>query len=430
MNKKLLIALIILPLIAFSVAGNTFVGAEDTPPDTSADADAQASEDAAKVEDLLDEIKEYQGKIKDLQGKASTLSQEIEKYNDQIYLTELQIQNSINKIAETEQKIGRLEGDIDKLAERIDIIIERIVYQENVLKERIRERYKTGSKSPVLVLFGSSTLENLVKKAAYLKVMELQDSKILTQMRDTRETYKRQKGLFEDKKEEEEALQAQLIQEKANLDAYKVQLNSKKAEKDRLLAVTQNDEDKYQDLLAAAKKELSSYSDFVTSSGQGIIGPNGLGGGKGGWYYSQRDSRWANNYIGNSSYTIFQSGCLVSSVAMVHKYYGYDMDPGDLADKEQYFFWGNMLVPWPGPGGRDYKLLGYGYPESKIDNELDDDNPVIVGIYANNSAGTHFVVLVSGKNGDYEMHDPVYGPNLDFGDYYSTSQIFEAVAFK
>jgi hypothetical protein len=206
-------------------------------------------------------------------------------------------------------------------------------------------------------------------------------------------------------------------------------LSAKKAEKDRLLEVTQNDEEKYQDLLAEAKAELESYSAFVQLSGAGVIGPNGLGGGDGGWYYSQRDERWAYDKIGNSPYSVFESGCLVSAVAMVHTYYGYGIDPGDLADEDSYYFYGNMLIPWPAPSGRDYRLLGYGYPESKIDSALDNDNPVIVGVTANNSAGTHFVVLIEGEDGDYEMHDPIYGPNLDFDDYYSTGQIFEAVVF-
>lgn len=421
MNKKLLIALLFAPLILFSVAGSGFVVAQE---------EDQQNEDQEKVEDLLEEIEEYEEKIDELQGEANTLSREIESFNTQINLTQLKIQNSINKIAETEKKITRLAGDIDKLEVRIDIIQERIEYQEDVLKERIRERYKARETSPVMVLFGTKTLDNLVKKAAYLKVMEEQDSKVLGQMRDTKDTYNRQKGLFEDAKEEEEALQAQLIQEKANLDAYRRQLEVQKAEKDRLLEITQNDEDKYQELLEEAKEELESYSAFVTASGLGIIGPNGLGGGEDGWYYSQRDSRWANDKIGNSSYSVYQSGCLVSSVAMLHRYYGHNMDPGDLADEDGYYFYGNMLIPWPAPSGLDYKLLGYGYPESEIDKELDRDNPVIVGIYANNAAGTHFVVLIDGEDGDYEMYDPIYGPDLDFDDYYSTSQIFEAVAFK
>lgn len=424
MNKKLIITIFLIPLLLLSVAGSVMVWAQEEDPEE------QQNEDQEKVEDLLDEIEEYEEKIEELQGEANTLSREIESFDTQINLTQLKIQNSINKIAETEREITRLAGDIDKIVDRIDIIQERIEYQEDVLRERIRERYKTRETSPVMILFGSNTLEDLVKKASYLRVMEAQDSKVLGQMRDTKDTYNRQKGLFEDAKAEEEQLQAQLIQEKANLDAYRNELEAKRAEKDRLLDITQNDEEKYQELLEEAREELESYSAFVTASGLGIIGPNGLGGGEDGWYYSQRDSRWANDYIGNSSYTVYQSGCLVSSVAMVHTYYGHDLDPGDLADEDEYYFWGNMLIPWPAPNGLDYELLGYGYPESDIDEELDRDNPVIVGIYANNAAGTHFVVLIDGEDGDYEMYDPIYGPDLDFGDYYSTSQIFEAVAFK
>jgi peptidoglycan hydrolase CwlO-like protein len=390
----------------------------------------QSEEDnSEKIEELEDQIEEYEDKIKDLRSEANTLNNEIESFNAQINVTQLKISNSIEKIRRTEREIDDLTGDIGQMIERIDQMAERIDYQEEILNERIRERYKTRETSPIIVLLGSNTLNDLVKKAAYLKVMEVQDNKVLSQMRDTKDVYNRQKKLYEEEKEKEEELQEQLIVEKANLDAYKRDLESKKAEKARLLEATQNDEQKYQDLLAEAKAELNSYSSFVESTGQGVIGPNGLGGGKDGWYYSQRDSRWAYDKIGDSPYNVYQAGCLVTSVAMVHTYYGYDVDPADIADKDELFIYGSMWIPWPGPGGRSYKLLGWGYPESKIDDELDDDNPVIVGITANNAAGTHFVVLYEGDNGDYKMNDPIYGPDLDFDDYYSTGQIFEAVVF-
>ncbi len=420
--RKLLLIFFISSLFLVAYKTGTFVYAEDSTTAT--------EEDAEKIEDLEKKIEEYEKKIKNLQGQAQTLSREIETANTQIEITGLKIQNSINNIAKTEREIGELSGKLNDLSERIKLLVKRIEYQQDVLKERIRERYKTRETSPVMVLFGNSTLENLIKKAAYLRVMELQDKKVISEWRNTEKTYNRQKDLYQDRKEEQEALQTRLINEKANLDAYKRDLESQKAEKNKLLENTNNNEQKYQELLQKAKKELDSYSSFVANSGQGIIGPNGLGGGKGGWYYSQRDSRWAYDNIGNSNYTVYNSGCLVTSVAMIHKYYGYDIDPGDIADKDEYFFWGDMWIPWPGPKGRSYNLLSWSYSKSAIDKELSNDNPVIVGITANNSAGTHFVVLVDGKDGDYEMHDPIYGPNLNFSDYYSTSQIFEAVAFK
>ena len=89
-----------------------------------------------------------------------------------------------------------------------------------------------------------------------------------------------------------------------------------------------------------------------------------------------------------------------------------------------------MRIPWPAPNGKSYKLLSLGYSESKINEELKNDNPVIVSVYANNTAGTHFLVLAEEDDGDYIMYDPLYGPDLKFSDYYSTSSIFEAVVFE
>ncbi len=255
MKKKLLILLFILPLLIFSVMGNESVLAQD---------EENNEEETEKIEDLQDEIDEYEEKIEDLQKEANTLSREIETANAQINITRLKIQNSIAKIEKTKREINRLTGDIGQMIERIDQLAERIDYQKDVLSERIRERYKTRATSPMMILFGSNTLNDLVKKAAYLKVMEVQDNKVLKQMRDTKKVYNRQRKLYEDKKEDEEELQEQLLIEKANLDAYRIQLENQKAEKDRLLEITQNDEEKYQKLLADAKRELEQITGAVS----------------------------------------------------------------------------------------------------------------------------------------------------------------------
>ncbi len=270
----------------------------------------------------------------------------------------------------------------------------------------------------------------------YSRVMQKRDSELIQTMNSTKETYDKQKRLFEETKEQEEELKQQLESQRVTLEGYKVDLENQKSSKEQLLKDTKNDEAEYQRLLNKAKEELDSYAAFVNAAGGGVIGPNGLGGGEDGWYYSQRDSRWANDYIGNSSYTVFHAGCLVTSVSMMHKYYGYSVEPDDIADHDAYFSFGDMRIPWPAPSGRSYALLFWGsnyangYKEDKIDNELDNGNPVIVGVHAANSAGTHFIVLFDKDDGDYIMHDPYYGPDLNFSDYYNTGLIFEVVAFK
>jgi hypothetical protein len=79
-----------------------------------------------------------------------------------------------------------------------------------------------------------------------------------------------------------------------------------------------------------------------------------------------------------------------------------------------------MLIPWA--GGRFNSI--WSADLGSIDSQLSSGKPVIVGLKSG-PFGTHFVVLKSGSNGDYIMHDPWNGPDLKFSDYYSTGQIFQ-----
>ena len=63
---------------------------------------------------------------------------------------------------------------------------------------------------------------------------------------------------------------------------------------------------------------------------------------------------------------------------------------------------------------------------STIDSELSSGRPVIVGIsYDGGPNPDHFLVLISGSNGDYKMNDPYTpnGHNIPFTDHYSVGSI-------
>lgn len=426
----LFLSLAVIPFLYFGVSR-----AQESETTEETTEETLSEEEQEEIEDLQEKIEEYEEKIQDLGQQKNSLKNEIEYANSQITLTQLRIQNTINQIALKEEKIKKLGEEIDDLTHRIDRIADSIEYQANILAQRKRSYYKVEQSTPkelefILFLIDPSQLDRKIQKTTYSQVMQEKDKNLLDEMNKTKTAFSNQKGIFEDKKEEEEKLKSEIEVQRTNLEAYKNQLDEQKASKERLLADTQSSEAKYQELLEEAREQLDSYKTFVQNAGGGVIGPNGLGGGKEGWYYSQRDSRWADNKIGNSSYSIFESGCLVTSVAMMYKYYGYDTTPADIASHDSYFIFGNMRIPWPAPGGRSYTMLGWGYPKEKIEDELDDENPVIVGVRANNAAGTHFIVLAEEDDGDYIMYDPFYGPDLNFSDYYSTGSIFEAVVFK
>jgi peptidoglycan hydrolase CwlO-like protein len=378
-----------------------------------------------RVDCYSNAVEACSNQVAKLQDKAATLASEISYMDNQINLTQLRINNSTAQISATEDKIAKLGGTIEDLGTRIDKLQLSIEYQRKVLSARLRERYKSLDTSPVMIVFGSTTLTSMIQKTEYLKVMELEDNKLMAEMDRTKKDYNSQKNLLIEQKAQQEVLQKQLEVEKANLNANKATLEDQQEEKQRLLEATKNDEANYQSLLNEARATLQALTNFVTSAGGGLIDPNGFGTGSGGWYYSQRDSRWGNKLIAGSSYSLFRAGCLITSMAMLNKYYGSNIRPDDIASKSSYFINGDMYRPWkPAPKGRTYIEISV----STIDRELNNKNPVIVGMHV--PSGMHFIVLAKKSGNDYIMYDPYYGPDLKFSSRYSINSIFQAVVFK
>jgi LysM repeat protein len=146
------------------------------------------------------------------------------------------------------------------------------------------------------------------------------------------------------------------------------------------------------------------------------------------YYYNQSDPQWANVNIGYSGYTIGEVGCLITDVAMVAKYYGYNINPVTIAKNPANFV--GPLYNWNGLGILNVTPLGSlfgGYVNwSSINNALSNHHPVIVSV----GYGYHYVLLLQRlPNGGYIMNDPALGANLVFNNYYSTASVTQAVMF-
>jgi len=217
------------------------------------------------IEDIEDEIKELEKKIANLQSEQKTLQNEIAYFDGQINLTQLRIQNAIAEIDKRTKLLEELVADIGDLEVRIEKLEASIDYQTNVLRERMRARYKVGETTPMMVLFGSTTFNTLIKKTEYLKVMQMQDQKLLDEMESTKEAFTIQKNLFEEKKAQTEQLKAEVEAERANLEVYKADLDQKRASKQALLEQTQNDEFKYQEALRKARAQLEAIQSIVAA---------------------------------------------------------------------------------------------------------------------------------------------------------------------
>lgn len=375
---------------------------------------AQTSTDQQSQE-LQQKIDEYTKKITELQTQKNTLSTQITYMDTQISLAVLQIQKTEETIARTKAEIIDISGKIDGLNTSID-------YLTTVIAQKIAEGYKSRTASFFDFFLNSTDLSSLVNRIKYLKVAQDNDRRVTFQAQQAKLNFEDQKNIREKKQKQLEALTMQL-------NTQKGVLASQKKQKESLLIVTQNDEKRYQQLLDEAQKQLSSFKSFVKTAGGGVIGANGFGTGSDGWYYSQRDERWAYKTIGYSRENVMEVGCLLTDIAMIMKKYGTDWTPSDVASNVSYFFSNTAYMLKPSQFSWPNNLHYVNISISQINDEINAGRPVIAGVYAG-QYGTHYIVLKQVDGGDYIMHDPYYGPDKKFSEYYSKSSLFVAAVFK
>jgi peptidoglycan hydrolase CwlO-like protein len=394
--KKIFIA--VLPILAIFFIHSNVIAQTQSPTPSPAN--------TTQVADLQNKINDLQKKISDLRGQEKTLSSQISVMDNQINLTQL-------KIESTQKQISDLTLDIDTADKKIDKLENSLDKLSRILINRIKATYVVGTTSNFQVLISSSNISDFVTRANYLRIAQEHDKRLIYDTVQARNDYTNQKEIFKDKKSKTLLLQD-------DLKKYSSELEGEKTAKASLLAQTQGSEGNYQKLLSEAQAQLSGFSRFATSQGGASILPPQDS--PDGWYYNQRDERWGNNGIGASGEPVWKYGCLISSVAMVLKQKGEDVNPASIAGNTGNFFSNTayMLVPWV--GGRFTSI--WRNDQGAIDSLLSSGKPVIVGLNAG-PYGTHFIVLKSGSGGNYTMNDPWHGANLPFTSHYSTGQIFQ-----
>lgn len=379
---------------------------------TDAPSPTPTPDNSQTIQDLQKQIQDLQSKISDLQGQERSLSSDIAVMDSQIKITQLRIQS-------TEQQISDLTLDIDTASKKIDSLQSSVNDLTTVLTNRVVATYEVGTIQPMQVLLTSTNVSDFLKRLNYLKIAQAHDKKALYDMVQAKNDYQNQKNIYQDKKAQVEALKTQLL-------AYTKQLDQEKTQKQDLLAETQGSEANYQKILAQTQAQLASFQGFVTSQGGASILSNQTVCDDWGCYYNQRDSQWGNNALNNTQYSLASAGCLITSVAMVYTHYGHrDVNPQSINSVSSNF----SGIP---PALLKFSITANGVSSSRvgadIDSNLANGTPVVVGIsYDGGPYPDHFVVFLSGSNGNYMMNDPFTpnGHNISFRGRYPSVRIVE-----
>jgi len=411
--KKIGIIIVFLLVILFSSSFgiNSVYSQTDTPSSSPSPTPTSTPDTTA----LQNKIKDLQGKISDLQGQEKTLSSQITVMDNQVKLTEYRIEA-------TQEQVTSLILDIDTATKKVSGLQEALDNLVGVLANRIVATYEVGTIQPFQILLTSNNAADFFKRLNYLKIAQAHDKKLVYDTEQAKVDYANQKIIFEDKKKKIEVLKKQL-------EDYTVLLDKEKQAKQDLLAQTQGSEANYQQILAQTKAQLAGFSKFVTSQGGASLLSGQTSCDDWGCYYNQRDSQWGGNTLNGTNYTLADSGCLITSVAMIYTHLGHkDVNPQSINSNSSNF------------GGIPAALLKYsisvngvsstrnriGSSSSALPNNITD--PIIVGIsYDGGSLPDHFLVLISGSDGNYMMNDPFTpnGHNITFTSKYSLGSIVE-----
>lgn len=343
-------------------------------------------------------------KLSELGTAKNTLANQIKILNSQYDLTLL-------KITQTENSIKILDKEINDLTIKINDLDQKLNQLASIYVLEIIENYKLQKKVPPYAFLLTSKLNTFLEQYKYAANVQKASQNSMINMQTIKTDYDTQKAQKAEKQQAMETLQK-------TLDTQKTTLTNQKAAKDRLLETTKNDEKKYQSLLAEAQSQLAALKSFSSTYGNSCLSSSPSTGNDGN-FYSQRDPRWCNQYIGSSKDTIGEVGCYISSICMTYKKLGSDISPSSYAANSSNF-WSNtayMLTPSP-PSGYSYKQVSYS--ASKIDDELKAGRYVIAQMKMNTGVGMHFITIISGSNGNYKIHDPWFGSDQDFSSRYST----------
>jgi len=223
--------------------------------------------DVAKYQELTLKIQEYERILDVLNTTDKSLKTDLARIDNQMLLTQTKIAQAKTDIKRKEEELVLIGQDISTLQIKISRLADAVERQQETFDNRLQAQYKRSTINPIFELFLSSrSFSEAISEIKYLKIAELNDQRLIIQMNNSREDYKDQTALLEQKKSDALTVKAQIEAEQQRLTNLENDLVAESEQKKQLLIDTQNDEAKYQQLLAQAKAEQAAISQIFAGA--------------------------------------------------------------------------------------------------------------------------------------------------------------------
>jgi peptidoglycan hydrolase CwlO-like protein len=378
--------------------------------DDSVDCSQLIGDDKDKCEILEKKAKAYQDLIDIKNKQQHTLK-------DQMALIDVEQTRNKTQLQQTQAQADQLNQQIGDLQQEINHKEDLVKYQQLILTGLIQSYYEDYQEGVLKIVLINKDFSEILNKADYVEQSSSRVSEVLHSIQQAKTDLQSEYDDIQKKKQESEQLKKDLQSKSYNLQATEIQ-------KQTLLSQTQGEEQKYQQLLVRVEQQKLELFNFSSAGNLADVDASVSSFPKPtdhlastSWYFSQKDPQWGSKKIGNSSSTIEDYGCALTSVSMVFKYYGASINPGAMAKQKIYYY---DLIKWPGswssPSIKLSSSISHGNINLKtVDSEISQGHAVIVYIRKTNGRGGHYVVIHNKDDKDYIVHDPYFGPNLYLG---------------
>lgn len=371
---------------------------------------------------VADTTEETQAKLDELQKRADIYREIIEikkkqgeSLNNQLEIADSNMDEVRAQIDITRQQIDDFNSQITRISAQIREKEKIIAKQKEILTNLMQSFYEINLVNPIVSYLNGSNIASFIVKKDRISQTGDKVGEMVNSVKDIKTDLEKQNKILDEKK-------AGFVATNENLNKQNTKLEITKKQKANLLAQTNGEEARYTQLLARVeqqKQELLDIDQFFVASGLSVDSypkPDSKYFSSTSWFFSQRDSRWGNETIGNTKTLMKSYGCAVAAVAMVFKEHGGGIDPGELSSEP--IFSGDLInwpITWTNP---EVSLTGDGKNHgninwSTIDAQIIKKHPVIVYIKRTRGGGGHYVVIhTKTKDGKYVVHDPYFGPNI------------------
>ena len=203
------------------------------------------------------------------------LKQEVRQINEKIEITENEIGDLVAEIAANEAEIEKIGNEIDSTNVEIDQAKEDIKAQEEVLGDRLREVYKSGSEVNFFtILFSSKSFSDLITNITSAKTVIELDNKVVDELNETKDVLDEKVASLEEKSNEVKEKNSEVKNKKTELEAKKesqkaeLQNAKEKQEKFDKLYLSESEREVVQGLVSIAKNSASSLSQLQDAISQ------------------------------------------------------------------------------------------------------------------------------------------------------------------